>query len=58
MNARQYKGVGGHRCVCVCVCGVHVRGMDFKFLLRVAEKRIKAALGKSDAGKMFLLCLF
>lgn len=25
--------------------------MDFEFILRVAEKRIKSALGKSDAGK-------
>lgn len=29
--------------------------MDFEFILRVAEKRIKSALGKSDAGKM---CFF
>lgn len=40
------------------VCGVHVRVMDFEFLLRVAEKRIKAALGKSDAGKMCFCCVF
>lgn len=31
-------------CTCVLV-------MDFEFILRVAEKRIKSALGKSDAGK-------
>lgn len=42
----------------MCVCGVHVRVMDFEFLLRVAEKRIKAALGKSDAGKMCFCCVF
>lgn len=42
----------------VCVCGVHVRVMDFEFLLRVAEKRIKAALGKSDAGKMCFCFVF
>lgn len=42
----------------MCVCGVHVTVMDFEFLLRVAEKRIKAALGKSDAGKMCLCCVF
>ena len=26
--------------------------MDFEFILRVAERRIKAALGKADAGKI------
>lgn len=25
--------------------------MDFEFILKVAEKRIKAALGKAEAGK-------
>lgn len=37
-------------CMCVLV-------MDFEFALRVAEQRIKAALGKSDAGKMWF-CFF
>lgn len=35
----------------VCVC-VSVLAMDFEFILRVAERRIKAALGKADAGKI------
>lgn len=26
--------------------------MDFEFILRVAERRIKAALGKAEPGKM------
>lgn len=26
--------------------------MDFEFILNVAERRIKAALGKADAGKI------
>lgn len=42
----------------VPVCGVHVRVMDFGSLRRVAEKRIKAALGKSDAGKMCFCRVF
>lgn len=33
-------------CMCLLV-------MDFEFALKVAEKRIKTALGKSDAGKMW-----
>lgn len=37
-------------CMCVLV-------MDFEFALRVAEQRIKAALGKSDAGKMWFCFL-
>lgn len=27
--------------------------MDFEFILKVAEKRIKAALGKAEAGKIY-----
>lgn len=30
--------------------------MDFEFILRVAEKRIKSTLGKSDAGKTSFFC--
>lgn len=33
----------------VCVC---VLAMDFDYILRVAERRIKAAWGKSEAGKI------
>lgn len=50
-------GVGSHRSplgwysqVCVSVCAF---AMDFEFILKVAEKRIKAALGKADAGKIY-----
>lgn len=32
----------------VCVC---VLAMDFEFILKVAERRIKAALGNTEAGK-------
>lgn len=38
-------------CMCLLV-------MDFEFALKVAEKRIKAALGKSDAGKMWFCFCF
>lgn len=33
----------------MCVC---VLAMDFEFILKVAERRIKAALGKAEAGKV------
>lgn len=38
-------GGWGHRCVCVLA-------MDFDYILRVAERRIKAALGEGEAGKI------
>lgn len=39
---------GIYRCVSMCVFA-----MDFEFILKVAEKRIKAALGKAEAGKIY-----
>lgn len=36
------------------VCGsMSAFAMDFEFILKVAEKRVKAALGKADAGKIY-----
>lgn len=42
--------------VCVSAACTCVLVMDFEFILRVAERRIKSALGKSDAGKMCFFC--
>lgn len=41
--------LGWYLQVCVSMC---VFAMDFEFILKVAEKRIKAALGKAEAGKI------
>lgn len=42
--------LGSYLQVCVSMC---MFAMDFEFILKVAEKRIKAALGKTDAGKIY-----
>lgn len=39
---------GIYKCVSMCVFA-----MDFEFILKVAEKRIKVALGKAEAGKIY-----
>lgn len=34
--------------------GVCVLAMDFEFILKVAERRIRAALGEAEPGKLIL----
>lgn len=47
-ESRQFKKrvqwAGVYRCVLA---------MDFEFILKVAERRLKAALGKAEAGRIF-----
>lgn len=49
MSGLSFHRANGLVVTGVCLC---VLAMDFEFILRVAERRIKAALGKADAGKV------